>query len=629
MDSRLLDYYNDELATLRESGAEFAKAHPKIAGHLSITPGDPVDPYVERIVESFCYLTARTRVKLDTEFPRFAARLLEVVHPGLTEPMPSIAVARFFPDVRDRRLIEGFQIARGSPLTGRVAHGEQTACEFRTSQDVVLYPIEIAGASLTDVPRDVASLARFVPANTQVRGALRFRLRITGDATFAQLHTLDRLPVCLTGEERPASHLFELVHTGSAAVLVVEPGSGDVGNVVAALGPHAVAHEGLDADEGLLPLTPVKFHGHNLIREYLACPRRFHFFALTGLAAAFSRVQGREVEIIVLLNRPPDRLAGLVDASHFALFCTPVVNLFRQSTDRVELSSAATEFHLVPRRRTPLDYEVFAVEALHAYPADATSSQVFRPLYQTLNGDEGNYGRYFSVRRESRVASDWTRRHGSRTPYTGTEVYVSLVDQRAAPYSANLRFLSADAWLTNRDLPMLVPRDGVNDLFGDDAAPVASVGLACAPSAPGLPFSGRDMAWRLIRQLNVNSLSFEEIGHRHGGLGLRDLLRLFAASSDAVQQRQIESLVGMKTQRVSRKLANKGPLVFANGIECLLTVDEDGFSGISPYLFGLVLEQYLMRHAAINTFTQTELHSMQRGCLMRWPARVATRGAHR
>jgi type VI secretion system protein ImpG len=82
----------------------------------------------------------------------------------------------------------------------------------------------------------------------------------------------------------------------------------------------------------------------------------------------------------------------------------------------------------------------------------------------------------------------------------------------------------------------------------------------------------------------------------------------------------------VKTQPVTRKLPGAGPLVFGRGIECALTVDESGFSGVSPYLFGLVLEHYLARHVSINSFTQTELHSMQRGRVARWPVRTGTRG---
>jgi type VI secretion system protein ImpG len=108
---------------------------------------------------------------------------------------------------------------------------------------------------------------------------------------------------------------------------------------------------------------------------------------------------------------------------------------------------------------------------------------------------------------------------------------------------------------------------------------------------------------------------------------VRDLLRLFISSEDAQQQRQIDSLIGVRTRPVMRKLPGGGPLVFGRGIECQLTVDEIALSGASPYLFGLIVEHYLARHVSINVFTQTELHSIQRGLLARWPVRMGTRGA--
>lgn len=36
MDERFLDYYNRELAYLREMGVEFAASFPKVAGHLGM-----------------------------------------------------------------------------------------------------------------------------------------------------------------------------------------------------------------------------------------------------------------------------------------------------------------------------------------------------------------------------------------------------------------------------------------------------------------------------------------------------------------------------------------------------------------------------------------------------------------
>jgi len=81
MDPRLLRYYNQELQHLRETGAEFAREFPKIAGRLGMDGLDVSDPYVERLLEGVAFMAARVQIKLDAEFPRFTRRLLEMVYP--------------------------------------------------------------------------------------------------------------------------------------------------------------------------------------------------------------------------------------------------------------------------------------------------------------------------------------------------------------------------------------------------------------------------------------------------------------------------------------------------------------------------------------------------------------------
>jgi len=56
MDARFLDYYNRELAYLRELGGEFAAAFPRVAGRLGMQGETVADPYVERLLEGFAFL---------------------------------------------------------------------------------------------------------------------------------------------------------------------------------------------------------------------------------------------------------------------------------------------------------------------------------------------------------------------------------------------------------------------------------------------------------------------------------------------------------------------------------------------------------------------------------------------
>ncbi|HKT27474.1 type VI secretion system baseplate subunit TssF [Dyella sp.] len=624
MDPQFLDYYNRELTYMREMAGEFAARHPKIARRLGMQGIEVADPYVERLIEAFCFLSARTQIKLDAEFPRFTQRLLEVIYPNYVAPTPSMAVVQLKPSLREGDFAKGMTLPRHSILRSAIPSGEQSGCEFRTGHDITLWPIEITEARLTAVPPDIPDTDRYLLPHQRLRGALRLRLRTTGEINFSQISGLDRLPIYLGGDERIASHLFELIHAGSVASVVRAYGAQGADNHVITKNPVDV--EGFRADQSLLPLPWNTFHGHNLLQEYFACRQCFYFFTPTQLAPGLARVQGKEAEIVLLLDRLPEELTAHVDASRFLLFCTPIINLFPKRTDRIEINRARTDFHLLADRTKPLDYEIHSVSRVFGQKPASSQEVVFNPLYQTRHSDMGNYGRYFSLRREQRVLSDSARRYGTRTPYIGTEVFVSLVDQYEAPYSDEIRYLSVEAMVTNRDLPLLVPRNGVMDLTLNQAIPVDAARLVRPPSRPRAPYAQGEAAWRLIRQLGFNYMPLAELDHQDGGQALRNMLRLFVAPEDREQAKQIDALVGARTEPVVRRLPDQGLLVYGRGVRCELTVDETGFSGISPYLFGLVLEHYVARHVAINVFTETELHSMQRGKVGHWRPHMGRRG---
>jgi type VI secretion system protein ImpG len=143
MDPRLLDYYNRELRFIREMGGEFAREFPKIAGRLGLESFECADPYVERLLEGFAFLTARVQLKLDAEFPRFTQHLTESVFPHFLAPTPSMAVVQFQPELSEGALAEGFSIPRGTILRSVLGKGERTVCEYRTAHDATLWPLKL------------------------------------------------------------------------------------------------------------------------------------------------------------------------------------------------------------------------------------------------------------------------------------------------------------------------------------------------------------------------------------------------------------------------------------------------------------------------------------------------------
>ncbi|TBL68520.1 type VI secretion system baseplate subunit TssF [Hafnia alvei] len=624
MEQNFLDYYNRELTFIRETAQEFAVRHPKIAGRLGMNGIEVADPYVERLIEAFCFLSARTQIKLDAEFPKFTQRLLDIVYPNYNAPTPSMGVVQLKPNLSEGDLTHGYSIPKNSAFYSRIPAGEMTRCEFRNNQDVTLWPLEIEGASLTSVPPDIPNLEKYRIKHHQLKGALRIKLKLQGDLVFSDLKGLDELPFYIQGDERIVSHTFELLHGSHVATVVRSIKNKTPQHHV--ISEQSLKFEGLSSDQSLLPLQWNMFHGHTLIQEYISCRERFYFFTLSHLSTALLENNTNEVELIILLTKLPQDLIAHLDPSRFLLFCTPVINLFPKRVDHIEANRALNSFHIVPDRSRPLDYEVFSVNKVLGLQAETSEELTFNSLYQTRHSDMGNFGRYFSIVRELRVKDTTNRKYDTRTPYNSTETFISLVDQQEAPYGPNIRYLLVDAMVTNRDLPRLLTSTGSFDLTMSDSVPIHGACFVSSPSAPRAPFNVGESAWRLIRQLSFNYLPLSDMDHANGGESLRNMLKLFTTAADLESVTQINSLISCQTKPVVRRLSEDGLLVYGRGVSCQLTVDEEGFSGISPYLFGVVMENYLARHASINVFTETELHSMQRGLIGRWNARPGRRG---
>ncbi len=215
------------------------------------------------------------------------------------------------------------------------------------------------------------------------------------------------------------------------------------------------------------------------------------------------------------------------------------------------------------------------------------------------------------------------RIHGPRSSYVGSEVFVSLVDANEAPYSSKLRQLGLDLLCTNRDLPLHMPvGKGKTDFTMESSAPVVSVRCVAGPTKPVPAHSPGSVSWDLISHLSLNYLSLVDNSEGKGAEALRDLLRLYSDKNDASLTKQINGLLSVSSQPVIRRVPISGPMAMARGVEITLEFEEMAFEGVGIFLLGAVLEQFLARYVAINSFTQTVVRSSSRGEIMRWPVRV-------
>ena len=621
MDPRLLRYYNEELRHLREMGAEFAQQFPKIAARLGMEGLEVADPYVERLMEGFAFLAGRIQLKIDAEFPRFTQRLLGMLYPQFLAPTPAMLMAQVQPELGDAALAAGVTLPRGSVMTSQTGKSGATACEFRTSHALTMWPLELTQTEYFTHASDLPMTA--VPQWRKYRGGLRMRLRTTAGLDFSQI-ALQDLRLHLAGIDEVAYRLHERVCGHALGVLVLPVRRSEGWHE--ALEADCIEPVGFDDDEALLPLTLHGFEGYRLLQEYFAFPQRFLFFDLCGIGDALRRHGGQEVDIVILFARPDDALLQAVGPGSLALHCVPAVNLFERRCDRIHVSTDTSDFHVVPDRTRPMDFEVHTLLEVQGFGEGVNSEWRFLPFYNAFHTEDRSHGAYYSVQREPRLMSQQQQRDGPRTGYIGTEIYLSLVDEGEAPFSNRLRQVAVRALCTNRDLPLLMPVGQPNgDLTLAQTAPVKSIAVIKGPSRPSSPLREANIAWKLINQLSLNHLSLTDSDAEHGAAALREILRLYAPSGDASAQRQIDGLRSAQLQPVVRRLPMPGPITFGRGVEVRLEVDDLSFEGASAFLLGCVLERFVARHVSINGFTQTRLHSHARGDILVGRPRCGTR----
>jgi len=623
MDPRLLRIYEQELGHFQEMGAEFAREAPKIAARLGMSGLAVADPYVERLIEGAAFMSARVQLKLDAEFPRFTQALLDIIYPHYLAPTPSMLIAQFHPDRNEPTLADGTRsVPRGTTLYSIVGPDDATACEFRTAHDVVLLPLEIASAAYFSYAPDLPLNTLALPQT--VRGGLRIRLRTTAGVSFP--HTsIERLCFYLAKREDVANKLLELCLSSCLGVIVRPAGART--QDLTLLPPSTVRPVGFSDDEALLPRSVRSFQGYRLLQEYFAFQQRYRFIELSGLKDAIRRVPDGELEIVVLLGRGEPRLESMVDASHVQLHCTPAVNLFEKPRmDRIHVNDSTFEFHVVADRTRPLDFEIYQVTEVVGHGAGDDSEQQFLPFYSASSFDPDDTSAYFTTRRQPRVLSADSKRRGPRSSYIGSEVFLSLVDAKQAPYAADLRQLSVQALCTNRDLVPQMPMGlGQTDFSLNIAAPVTSVRVIEGPSRPYSPVADGALAWRAISHLSLNYLSLVDASPEQGASALRDLLELYATTEDVVARRQIEGIRSVNVSRVVRRLPARGPIAFGRALEIVVDVDERAFEGGSAFLLGAVLDRYFARYVSINSATETVLRSDSRGEINRWTPTWGTR----
>ena len=621
MDTRLLHHYNTELDFMREMGSEFARHFPKVAGRLGMEGLECADPYVERMLEGFAFLTARVHLKIEEEYPKFCQHLLEIVYPDYLAPLPSMTVVQMQPDCSDPDLAKGLVIERGTTLVSGLGPNMQTPVEYRTSHALELFPVTVVDADYLGTRAALANLG--IKPGRQVSAGLRISLETAKGVDVSALK-MNSLPIFLGGSGTVPMALYEHILGGVCGFTVMTGDKND--RQVFSLTKDNVSAYGFEPEQALLNYQSRSFEGYRLLREYFAFPERFRFVNFTGLERALPKSTGQKFDLIIHLDNRNSDLENVIGKNNFLPFCVPAINLFPKRADRITLNNIDHEFHVLADRSRPLDYEVHQVLSVTGYGKQADERKEFLPFYGLTDAHiPAESSAFYAVHRKSRLLSSKQHSSGARSGYLGQEVFISLVDAEEAPYSTSLAQLGVNTLCSNRDLPMQIPLGQANgDFTLKFNAPVEKIRAVAGPTRPKTQVTTGDYIWRIINHLSLNFLSLIDDRPDEGAAALRELLQLYSRG-DTVGERQINGLLSVTAHAVTRRLPIPGPISFGRGLEIRIVLDETAFEAGGMYLLGSVLSEFFRKYVSINHVTETIVVTDSKNEVARWAVKAGLR----
>ncbi|MCP4175139.1 MAG: type VI secretion system baseplate subunit TssF [Fuerstiella sp.] len=610
MSESLEVWYQAELDYFRHSASDFAERFPKIADRLSLSGSDIRDPHVERLIQAFAYLNARTRRKLDDSFPELADAMLGILYPHMLAPVPSVSVLRFGLNSSQKDQTAGHSIPVGTSLETEPIHGHN--CQFKTCYPIKLFPLSTEAVSLLPQPFSGPSS----PGKREAEAALRFEFSTLDPKKKLAEYSLNhfRFYINIANFEK-AARLLEAVLTQTIEVVI----TGEDATIAADVLPAAcIKPVGLNREDAVLPDNSRSFPGYRLLTEYFVLPQKFLFFDVTGITPQTLSRLGSKIQLTILLKEFPGDLENVVSVDTVHTGCTPVINLFERSADALPLTYRTSEYRIVPDARAETAMEVHSVNAIKVEDGNG-DLRPFRRFYSVGHAQlSGDTGYWHITRRPGPVEGD------SGTLNEPTEVYVSLVDPEFSPKRQGGGMLYASLTCFNRDLPEeLSKQRTVKQLHFDimgGRGPVSSIECLVTPTPTLRRHMGRRNLWPLVSQLSLNHLSLME--SQDAVDAVREMLTLNDVKDSAQTRNLIDGLGAISSQSCVQRVNG----AFARGTQIDLIFDDDNFAGDSVFLFSSILNQFFGMYTSINSFTKltatTRRRLSRKQDTWTWPAQA-------
>jgi len=574
------EYYQEELAYLREMGEVFSRAYPKLAPFLADKGNDPD---VERLMEGFAFIAGRIRQKLDDQLPELTHGLHSLLWPNLLRPIPSASILQFMP--LPGAVSEKQTITRGVEIDSKPVDG--TPCRFKTCYDVDIYPISLTGVGL-----------KRTGPTTQLE--LQFQLH---EGAAIDKIEMDSLRFFLNGDLQTCFTLYSYFFRHLTGITV----KGSEKDDTLQLRPDVVRAGGFADDEELVPYPANAFIGYRLLQEYFSLPQKFLFLELAGLRPLSRLPIKNKFSITFEFDRRIDDRVRLSKSS-ILLYCTPIVNLFSKDADPIRIEHNKDEYRVRPSASEPSHFEIYSIDRVEGWSYGDRKKLSYAPFASFDRGtsvvDEGY--NYYRIRLRPSVVG------------MGVDTFLSFESHGEKGVAPQVVTVSSELTCTNNRLPEKLRIGDISIQTGSspEFAEFKNV-LPVTVSTP--PPLESDLHWQLISNMALNYLSLADVQALRVVLSTYNFPAFYDRQAERAHELRMDGLSGITLEPTTMMF--KGLPV--RGYKIFLGMKSGNFSSEGEmYLFATILNEFFSLYASINSFIQLIVRDIDRGDVYQWTPRI-------
>jgi len=595
----LIKYYNEELNYLRHAGELFSNKNPEIASKLRLNANEITDPFVAQITESFAFVTARIKQKLDDGYAEINEALLDIILPHLTRPLPSFSILQFCSKSSNKTV---HAITKGTCLNFKLEN--KANYEFITLYNTPILPLKINSLKFENSP--FSQIENIKKSQAKSRLAIELSTH-NKELNFIQLtNTTIRFFISLELEN--AYQLYTLIfnHLEAISLYYPENPSQEIN-----LALSCIQEIGFKNHENALAFNKNSFQGYRLITEFFAYPQKFLFFDL-DLPSHILQLLRNTLNIHLYFNIHNTNLAKTVNNGALSLNCVPIINIYENQAEVIKLDHSQFEYSVIPKNlRNNTAQEVYSISQ-----ASTTREQqpfTIHPYFGLKHSALQEQNLYWHTRRRS--SSENNDLNG-----INNNLQISFTHLDTLPLHKEQHIVNLDLLCINYDLyqKLYIQNLDYQIEFKENSYSFVKEMFNIIPVTDlQRPLLGYKQHWKIFSHLLLNASSLLD-SENESLTDLKELLTIYNTSENTYNQSLINCLEKVQVQYSISRLPIAGKYGFCNGVKVNISLNDayKKYSGL--FLFGCILRKFLGLYVSINNFIDFKMTDKTGTIIYQW-----------